>query len=210
MPFQDPYLKELDQNVDSLLETPGDFTVEKDEGCVGRLILRTRGGTTAEVDLRSVIWGKDGPGHQGGLHMNIEDKRKAALRSSLAHYAFSSEMAGVSVNAHAWTMAFKAGEEFITKACQCGGLRRIEVPGYGWCRCPSCVPLVHLVAPQGILCKSDYKDMGTTDVVGDVTCSDCLQGLLNDYLACSVADCDNLTALRISRPCSDCCKVTDG
>jgi len=46
--------------VKALLAAPGPFEVEEGNEA-GRLILTTKGGSRAEVDIRSVVWGTDGP-----------------------------------------------------------------------------------------------------------------------------------------------------
>jgi len=56
----DKHAQVLTEAVNALLAAPGPFEVEA-EGSPGRLILTTRGGTRAEVDLRGVVWGTDGP-----------------------------------------------------------------------------------------------------------------------------------------------------
>lgn len=61
LPLYEEHVRMLNDAVTALLAAPGDFTVEGEEGYPGRMVLTTDGGTRAVVDLRSVVWGTDGP-----------------------------------------------------------------------------------------------------------------------------------------------------
>lgn len=61
MPLTDPHVRMVAEAVETLMDAPGDFEISAVEGCVGRLELVTQGGTRALVDLRTVVWGADGP-----------------------------------------------------------------------------------------------------------------------------------------------------
>ena len=78
----------------------------------------------------------------------------------------------------AWNAAFDAGVAHVEVVCICGGRRAIKVEGYGWCRCPGCVPLLHLIKLEGNQCSYPYDEDTVTDEREDVTCPDCLQAML--------------------------------
>lgn len=128
----------------------------------------------------------------GGLQREAEEAQMAYTNEEEARISacvkFMVKHPNLPTCGLAWRMAFQAGMAFVRgdPSCgTCGGLRRVEVPDHGWCRCPGCCPITHLTAPDDgtSYCGRRAEGEGQVDDVGSASCPDCLHQKIRELEA---------------------------